>query len=145
MDIDAEQLAIPDTAYKATVRMPTDEFQRIIRDLQAIGDTCTIAVTKEGIRFSVSGQIGTGNILIRQNNADDDEKKSVNINMEEPVELNFALRYLNFFTKASPLSDQVIICMSPDVPMVVEYPIQDFGYVKYYLAPKIEEDEDETN
>ena len=143
MDIDAEQLAIPDTPYKATVKMNSEEFQRIIRDLQALGDTCTLAVTKEGIRFSATGEIGTGNILIRANSAAEKEKDYVIIDMEEPVELNFALRYLNFFTKATPLSDQVLICLSPDVPMVVEYPIEEIGYVKFYLAPKIEEDEEE--
>ena len=140
MDIEAEQLAIPDTNYKATVKMGAAEFQRIIRDMQILGDTCTIAVSKEGIRFSGTGTIGTGNILIRQNAAVDDEKRQVIVDMEEPVELQFALRYLNFFCKAAPLSDQVILSMSPDVPMIVEFPIQDVGYVKYYLAPKIDED-----
>ena len=119
--------------------MPSGEFQRIIRDLQVMGDTCTISCTKEGIRFSVSGDLGTGNILTRANNATKEEEQ-VNIDMEEPVELNFALRYLNFFTKATPLSNTVILSMSPDVPIVVEYPIEDTGYVKYYLAPKIDED-----
>ena len=56
------------------------------------------------------------------------------IDMEEPVELNFALRYLNFFTKAKGLSETVNIQMSPEVPVVVEFPIEDFGEVKYYLA-----------
>jgi proliferating cell nuclear antigen len=143
MEIDAEQLAIPETDYQCTVKMPADEFQRIIRDLQVLGDTCMISCTKEGIRFSVTGNIGTGNILIRAN-ADENEKDQVVIDMQEPVELNFALRYLNFFTKATPVSHQVVICMSPDVPMVVEYPIQDVGHVKFYLAPKIEEDEDDN-
>ena len=143
MEIDAEQLAIPDTEYQCTVKMPSAEFMRIIRDLQVLGDTCMISCTKEGIRFSVSGTIGTGNILIRSNAADD-VKEQVVIDMQEPVELNFALRYLNFFTKATAVSDQVVICMSPDVPMVVEYPIQDMGHVKFYLAPKIEEDEEEN-
>lgn len=139
MDIDNEQLGIPDTPYKCTIQMPSGEFQRIIRDLQVMGDTCTISCTKEGIRFSVSGDLGTGNILTRANNATKEEEQ-VNIDMEEPVELNFALRYLNFFTKATPLSNTVILSMSPDVPIVVEYPIEDTGYVKYYLAPKIDED-----
>lgn len=143
MEIDAEQLAIPDTEYQCTVKMPSTEFQRIIRDLQVLGDTCMISCTKEGIRFSVTGNIGTGNILIRSN-ASDKEKEQVVIDMQEPVELNFALRYLNFFTKATPVSDQVVICISPDVPMVVEYPIEnDVGHVKFYLAPKIEEDEED--
>jgi proliferating cell nuclear antigen len=142
MEIDGEQLGIPDTPYKSTIKMPAEEFQRIVRDLQVLGDTCTIACTKEGIRFSVSGNIGTGNILTRANAASDDEKNQVIIDMEEPVELNFALRYLAFFTKATPLSGSVIISMSPDVPVVIEYPIGEVGHIKFYLAPKIEEDGD---
>jgi Proliferating cell nuclear antigen, C-terminal domain len=30
----------------AQVRMPSPEFQRVIRDLASIGDTCTISVAK---------------------------------------------------------------------------------------------------
>jgi len=142
MDIDSEQLAIPDTPYKCRVKMPATEFQRIVRDLQVLGDTVTLSCTKEGLRFSVSGTIGTGNILMRANAAPEKEDEQVVIDMEEPVELNFALRYLNFFTKATPLSGSVIIAMSPEVPVVVEYPIGDVGHVKFFLAPKIEEDED---
>ena len=39
MDIDSEQLGIPDTDYAATVKMPSAEFQRICKDLSSIGDT----------------------------------------------------------------------------------------------------------
>lgn len=42
MDIESEHLGIPDTEYKCTVRMPSGEFQRIIRDLGVLGDTCEI-------------------------------------------------------------------------------------------------------
>lgn len=119
--------------------MPSSEFQRIVRDLQVLGDTCTISCGKEGVRFSVSGAIGNGNILVRAISTEKEDTNVV-INMDEPVELNFALRYLNFFTKATKLSNTVVICMSPDVPIVVEYPISDYGHTKFYLAPKIEED-----
>lgn len=61
--------------------------------------------------------------------------------MNEPVHLTFALRYLNFFTKATPLSPTVTLSMSADVPLVVEYKIADMGHLKYYLAPKIEDEE----
>jgi proliferating cell nuclear antigen len=140
MDITNDQLGIPDTPYKCTIKMPSKEFERIVRDLQVLGDTCTIACSKEGVRFSVAGIIGTGNILTRANATAEKEKDQVIIDMEEPVELNFALRYLNFFTKATNLTQHVIISMSPEVPVVIEYPIEDFGHVKYYLAPKIEEE-----
>lgn len=61
--------------------------------------------------------------------------------MQEPVTLTFACRYLNSFTKASPLSGQVQLSMSADVPLVVEYKITELGHIRYYMAPKIEDDE----
>jgi proliferating cell nuclear antigen len=143
MEIDSEQLGIPDTPYKCTVKMPSAEFARIVRDLGVMGDTCTIACTKEGIRFSVSGDIGTGNILTRSNAAPEKEDEQVIIDMEEPVELNCALRYLSFFTKATPLSGSVVLCMSPEAPLMIEYPIGEYGHVKFFLAPKIDEDGDD--
>jgi proliferating cell nuclear antigen len=62
--------------------------------------------------------------------------------MEEPVELNFALRYLNFFTKATPLSSTVILSMSAGLPIVVEFPIGESGHVRFFLAPKLDEDDE---
>lgn len=66
------------------------------------------------------------------------------IEMTEPVSLTFALRYMNSFTRATPLSNTVTISLSSDLPVVVEYKIAEMGYIRFYLAPKIEEDEDET-
>jgi proliferating cell nuclear antigen len=64
------------------------------------------------------------------------------IEMQEPVSLTFALRYMNSFTKASSLSEQVTLSLSSELPVVVEYKIAEMGYVRFYLAPKIEEDEE---
>eukprot|EP00611_Tribonema_gayanum_P002392 TRINITY_DN1176_c0_g1_i2.p1 TRINITY_DN1176_c0_g1~~TRINITY_DN1176_c0_g1_i2.p1 ORF type:complete len:225 (-),score=104.54 TRINITY_DN1176_c0_g1_i2:378-1052(-) len=140
--LDAEHLGIPDTNYKAQVRMPSAEFQRIIRDLSVIGDTCSIAVGKDGVRFGVEGDLGSGSISVKQNTAAEKEEERVEVHMEEPVELTFALRYLNFFAKATPLGPIVALSMSPDVPVVVEFPIETVGYLRFYLAPKIDEEEE---
>ena len=48
MEIESEHLGIPDTSYKCHVKLPANEFQRIIRDISVLGDSCTIAVSKEG-------------------------------------------------------------------------------------------------
>jgi proliferating cell nuclear antigen len=143
MDIDAEQLGIPDTEYKTVIKMSSNEFQRICRDLSAIGDTVIISATKEGVKFSVQGDIGSGDMILKQStnsNADDNENENTLIELEEPVQQTFALRYLNSFTKATALSKSVTISMGSDVPLVVEYKIEDFGHVRYYLAPKIDDE-----
>ena len=63
------------------------------------------------------------------------------IDLQEPVTLTFALRYLNSFTKATPLAPMVQLQMSKELPVVVQYLIADMGYVRYCLAPKIEDEE----
>lgn len=142
MDIDSEHLGIPETEYKCVVKMPSHEFQRICRDMSVIGDTVAIKATKEGVKFTVKGDVGQGNVLIKQSSSVDkeSEKESTTIELEEEVDLQFALRYLNFFCKSTPLCDQVTLSMSPEVPLVVEYKIGENGYVRFYLAPKIDEE-----
>lgn len=72
----------------------------------------------------------------------DKEDEAVVIEMQEPVKLTFSCRYLNCFVKATPLCDQVQLSMSGDVPLVCEYKIGDMGHIRYYLAPKIEDEDD---
>eukprot|EP00736_Rhodelphis_marinus_P013334 Rmarinus@m.29306 len=142
VDIDTEQLGIPETEYSAVVTMPSSEFQRICTVLAVVGDAVQVIVTKEGIKFSTKGDSCNVNISIGKNESPEKDEDAVTVDLTEPVCLSFALRYLNFFTKASPLSSQVSISLAKGVPLMVEYKIEDMGYVRYYLAPKIE-DEDE--
>uniref|UniRef100_A0A4X2MBR6 DNA sliding clamp PCNA n=1 Tax=Vombatus ursinus TaxID=29139 RepID=A0A4X2MBR6_VOMUR len=140
MDLDVEQLGIPEQEYSYVVKMPSGEFARICRDLSHIGDAVVISCAKDGVKFSASGELGSGNVKLSQTSNVDKEEEAVTIEMNEPVQLTFALRYLNFFTKATPLSPTVTLSMSADVPLVVEYKIADMGHLKYYLAPKIEDE-----
>ena len=66
MDIDQEHLGIPDTQYDATITMSSAEFQRICRDLAALGESVKIEASKEGVRFSSEGEVGNGSVLLKQ-------------------------------------------------------------------------------
>lgn len=127
--------------------MPAAKFQRICKDLGQIGDAVTISCSKNDVRFAASGDLGSGNVRLNQNSSIDTPEESVAIKMQEPICLAFAVKYLNHFAKATPLSTQVRLQMAPDVPLVIEYAIEDsdgaeVGHIRYYLAPKIEDDAD---
>ncbi|KAK9037084.1 hypothetical protein V6N11_022006 [Hibiscus sabdariffa] len=64
--------------------------------------------------------------------------------MEKPVSQTFGLRYLILFTKATPLSKQVTISMLPHIPIAVEYTMENMGYIRFYLAPRPVEEEEEV-
>jgi len=104
-----------------------------------------ISVTKDGIKFSTSGDMGSANITLKQNTAVDNKDEQTVIEAAEPVSLSFALRYLNSFAKATPLAPSVTLSMSKDLPIVVNYAMADVGHIAFYLAPKIEDEmEDES-
>jgi len=42
--------------------MPSTEFARICRDLSQFGESVIISCTKDGVKFSTSGDIGSGNL-----------------------------------------------------------------------------------
>lgn len=62
---------------------------------------------------------------------------NVDIELTEPVSLTFSLKYLVNFCKASALSNTVKICLSNEVPLLVEYNISGNSYLRFYLAPKV--------
>ncbi|CAG8578480.1 8637_t:CDS:2 [Paraglomus brasilianum] len=141
MDIDQEHLGIPETEYDAIVVLSSGEFQRICRDLSGISESVSISVTKEGVRFQAKGEVGTGNITLRPSSSVDKGSESVSIKLTSPVDLTFSLKYLSNFTKAAPLSDKVTLCMATNTPLLVEYNMEECALVRYYLAPKIEDEE----
>jgi len=146
MDIDTDTMSIPEKEYDAVVTMSSAEFQRTCRDLSMLGEVVKISVTKEGVTFSASGDVGKASIKLSQGAGDVDGKDTgLSVEMNTAVELSFALNYLNQFCKATALSSTVTLSLSGDTPLVVEYRVGDMGYIRYYLAFKIDEEDDDDD
>merc|ERR1712007_174556 len=140
MQIESEHMEIPEQHYKVTAKLPSSEFQRICRDLKEFGETMQVKASKEGITFSVQGDAGGGNVMLKPREAEKPEDK-VTLTVNEPVTATFALRYLVNFSKAAPLSGVVELGLGPDAPLLVRYDLEkaDNGFLQFYLAPKIDE------
>lgn len=91
MDIDQEHLGIPDTVYDAEIMLPASEFARIIRDLKELGESVKIEVSKDGVRFSADGDIGSAAVTLRQSTGkevmdEEDEDEGEDAEEEEEEE-----------------------------------------------------------
>lgn len=105
-----------ETQYSVKIEMPAQKFQRICRDLSQISESVVISCAKDGVRFAASGDLGSGNVKLFQTASQDSGEKVV-VKMSEPICLRFALKHLNQFSKATPLSAQVELSLSPEVPL----------------------------
>jgi proliferating cell nuclear antigen len=128
MDIDSEYLAVPQTSYAAICLLASSTFGKVMRDQSDFSDTCTIDIG-ETISVSASGEIG------KVEWKSDDCKCNL---QGDSHALQFSLRYLSLFSKCA-VSPKVIISMSPDKPLCLTFPIEEHGYMRFYLAPKIVE------
>lgn len=144
MDIDSEHLVIPEIESEAVIKMPSGDFAKICRDLTQFGDSVKITVKPKTVTFSLSENTGSGAITLSSfDQASDGHPVEISYQGETPIELSFALRYLNFFAKASTLSESVILELSENRPLLVQFNLDDdAGYLKYFLAPKVDDDEE---
>jgi proliferating cell nuclear antigen len=143
LDIEAENLGIPeDQDYKAVVKMPSAELMKICRDLKEFGESINVHCTKDGLKWTVKGDIGLGNVVVKPRDGGDKPAETVTIACTEPVQAAFALRYLNLFAKATPLSETVTMQISDEQPLTLEYNLEkeESGCLRFYLAPKVDED-----
>ena len=71
--------------------------------------------------------------------------------MDEPINTTFSLKYLNHFAKGALLASRVRLSICNGVPIEVMYAIREVrgdedeemkGHLKFYLAPKIDDDND---
>lgn len=97
----------------------------------------TIDASKDGVKFACTGDIGNGAVTLRSHQNVEKPELNIEIELSEPVSLTFSLKYLVNFCKASALSSQVKICLSNEVPLLVEYAVQGTSWLRFYLAPKV--------
>merc|ERR1711877_73233 len=109
MQIESEHMEIPEQHYKVTAKLPSAEFQRICRDLKEFGETMQVKASKEGITFSVQGDAGGGNVMLKPREA---EKPEERVALTGTVELG----------------------LGPDAPLLVKYDLErsDNGFMQFY-------------
>ncbi|KAG7665195.1 POL30 [[Candida] subhashii] len=141
MNIDSEFLKIDDMEYDTVVNMPSSEFAKIVRDLKNLSESLNIVVTKDSVKFSSEGESGSGSVVLKPYTDMDRPEESVNVHLDNPVDLTFGLKYLNDIIKATNLSGTITIKLADKTPALFEYKLDVGGYLRFYLAPKFDEDE----
>jgi|694.fasta_scaffold00964_12 proliferating cell nuclear antigen len=134
LDIDEDILDIPDAEFDSVITMPSNEFQKICRDMSNIAETLIIESKGDSFSMSVEGDIGEIEIDIGETqNGLIFSKKFEGKN----VKGRFDLKYIMLFIKSSSLCSQVEIFLKQDYPLILLYSVANLGSIKYVLSPKV--------
>ena len=131
---DTDELVVPDIVYSTVITLPSTDFQKIIRDMNAISDRVEIKSVGNDIIFSCEGNFASSRIIRS-------ELKEHMQFINKPDDLSvvmqgeFSLKSLSHFIKCTPLCPNVEINLGNDLPLIVKYKVANLGEIKLCLAP----------
>lgn len=141
LNLEQENMELPNEFdHTCMLTMPSQEFFRICRDINQIGNDINIKITFTGnqVKFSAVGdKLVDVKITINQDNISKD--KQINFTVNQSTSATFSGKYLNLFTRATPLSENVYISIYNSI-LKVEYKIDKSFCLSYFLSSKIEDD-----
>ena len=134
LDVDEDELNIPDVEINCVVTMPSNDFQRMCRDMLNIGDTVELTSTNDGLLFRCNGDFARQETLIGETT----HGLTFNKKDDEVITGKFALKYINLFTKSTNLCNTIELYLKPDYPLILKYNVANLGEIRFCLAPKCE-------
>ncbi|ODQ59442.1 hypothetical protein WICANDRAFT_69788 [Wickerhamomyces anomalus NRRL Y-366-8] len=140
MDIESDFLNIDDMDYDSVITLPAVDFQKICRDLSQLSDSLTVLVTKDTVKYVANGDIGSGSVIVKPFTDLEKTENSVKVELNKAVNLTFGLKYLLDVIKGTSLSSTITIKLADKTPALFEFKLPS-GYLRFYLAPKFDEEE----
>lgn len=134
LDVDDEELVIPDVEINCVITMPSNDFQRMCRDMSNIGDTVELTSVDQGLIFKCDGDFARQETLIGETTHGlIFTKKENDIS---GISGKFALKYINLFTKSTNLCNTIELYLKKDYPLILKYNVANLGEIRFCLAPK---------
>ena len=132
VDIDSDEMDIPEMDVEVEITADSSVLQKYIKNIASFGDTVEFKTVSDEIIMKTSGDIGT-----------------VELRVDQPVAIHgtmsasFASRYLVTFMKAANISKKIRINLHSELPVMFEYEFAENSFIKFFLAPKITDEDDE--
>lgn len=130
LDINENQIEVPEMNMTTVTPMPSVDFQRICRDMYNIGGD--IEITRDGkvLRLKCEGDFAN-------------QETEIQCTEESPrICGTYSLRYMNIFTKATSMCSTVQIMQEDNNRfLILKYNVANLGDLKFYLATKELEDQ----
>lgn len=132
-DIDEYEIEIPPTKFNTLINMPSPFLNKIIRDLNSLGEIVEIKSIKKKLILNTIGETVGDEIEIGPSD------NGVTVTTEDDEHIfqgKYDLRYLSTFCKCTNLCSNVDIFMKNDYPLVIRYYVASLGTILLCLSSK---------
>jgi len=126
INIEEKQMKIPDLKFLTTVKVDSDILNEAIEDMDLVSESFSLK-TKKG-KFTVlgKGDLNTGEVEI------------IEAEVDGEAESKYSNEYMKKILKGAKISERTILKWSNEYPVEVKFVVDSGCYLKYILAPRVE-------
>ena len=134
MDIETDTMEIPETEYTVDIIINSKKLKTSIDELAHFDDTIRISCKDELVDLSCDSTEGSMKISFTS-----DDIEELGIIENESIQCSFAIKYISLMCNFYKLSEECILNISEDIPMQFRYNITETSFIRFFLAPKIDD------
>ena len=128
-----DELQIPEVKFSTIINLPSNDFQKIIRDLTGISDKLEIKSVGNELIFKCEGQFAL--VELRRSESDRSMEFILKQDSSKIIQGIFSLKNLGYFIKCTNLCDNIEIYLENDLPLIVKYDVANLGDIRLALVP----------
>jgi len=133
---DLEMKGLIEMEFDNSCTMELKYLEEAIKDAEIMADVLEVKVADDKLHFAANGTIGDMNYTLEH------ELMELVAFPEESIGV-FAISFLINILKIGPIARKVEVEMKSDVPLKLKFPLLKESQILYFLAPRVEEDEDD--
>lgn len=132
LDLDNTNMEIPPVEFSSVVTLPSQDFQKVCRDIANLSETVQITNTDQKMILSCKGDFCSHEIILN-----DSENLKIESREDNTIyQGEFDSKMLLQFTKCTNLSNVVQLYLKNDYPLIVRYGVGSLGVCQMCLAPQ---------
>jgi proliferating cell nuclear antigen len=141
IEFDHETVTIPEHSYSATLAISSDQLSHLVKSFVEVSDHVTVRCSSGAISFAVEDSLVEVTTTFVAGVVSQESDDDIEVDVSEPCKVSYALRYLKMMSRSASLAPRVSLSFAPDFPLLVRYELTEGGFMRFYQAPKVDEDE----
>lgn len=131
LDINEDQIEVPNITMAVVTTMQSIDFQRICRDMNNLAKDVVITRDHDNFNIKCEGDFASQETII----------ECIASDFTGSISGMYSLKYLNLFTKATGMCSSVQIMQEDENRfLVLKYNVANLGHLKFFLATKVSND-----
>lgn len=135
LDMDEKEQRIPDLKFPVSIKTSPSVLSDAVEDADIVSESVTILV--EPNKFLVKAEGDLSQALIEIPSGDD---CVIEMKDPAPTKAKYSIEYLKKMVGAGKIADTLVIRLSKDYPLKLEYKTVDRVSLSFILAPRVDND-----